>query len=109
MCLPRLWENVTLRTYSELRYKNGRLEGYGGGSPFSMAVDALVSRGFATYVKTFKIVGEWREVDVEEFSKGRVPDNTMMLNIALKAALDKMDKLQSLRCVHVLFPVLCSG
>lgn len=64
-----------------------------------MALHSLVSRNVASYVKTFRLVGEWREMDVEEFSKGRVPDNTMMLNIAIKAALDKMDKLQSFRYI----------
>lgn len=97
MTLPRLWENVTLRSHSELRYKNGLPEGYGGGSPFAMALDAMVSRNVAGYVKSLKLVGQWREMDVDEFSKGRVPDNTMMLNISIRAALDKMDKLQSFR------------
>jgi len=60
-----------------------------------MALEALVSRNVATYVKSFRLVGDWRETDTDEFSRGRVPDNTMMLNIAIRAALDKMDKLQS--------------
>jgi hypothetical protein len=68
-----------------------------------MALDALVSRNVAGYVKSFRLIGEWREMDVNEFSKGRVPDNTMMLNIAIKAALDKMDKLQSFRYTAMLW------
>lgn len=62
-----------------------------------MALDAMVSRNVGAYVKSLKLIGEWREMDVDEFSKGRVPDNTMMLNISIRAALDKIDKLQSFR------------
>jgi hypothetical protein len=100
MVLPKLWENVTLRSYSEIRYKDGQPEGYGSGSPFSMGLEALVSRNVAPYVKTLRLVGEWREVDVDEFSKGRVPDNTMLLNIAVRAALDKCVKLESFRYAY---------
>ncbi|OCK85680.1 hypothetical protein K432DRAFT_286364 [Lepidopterella palustris CBS 459.81] len=95
MALPRLYENVTLRSYSEIRYVDGRPEGYGSGSPFSMGLNALVSRSVTSYVQNFSVVGEWRETDIEDYSKGRVPDNSMMLNIAIRAALDKMQILRS--------------
>ncbi|KAF2014883.1 hypothetical protein BU24DRAFT_349084 [Aaosphaeria arxii CBS 175.79] len=95
MTLPRLYEHVTLRSYSELRYVNGRPEGYGNGSPFAMGLNTLVSRNFTDYVQTFRVVGEWREHDVDDYSKGRVPDNSMMLQLALRAALDKMKNLRS--------------
>lgn len=97
MTLPRLWEHVTLRSYSEIRYKDGLPAGFGNGSPFAKGLEALVSSNVATYVKTLRLVGEWREVDVEEFSKGRVPDNTMLLNVAIRAALEKCEKLESFR------------
>ncbi|KAF2269744.1 hypothetical protein CC78DRAFT_539676 [Lojkania enalia] len=95
MTLPRLYETVTLRSYSEIRYVNGRPEGYGNGSPFAMGLNTLVSRTFGEYVKTFRVVGEWREHDTEDYTKGRVPDNSMMLQIAMRAALDKMKNLTS--------------
>lgn len=94
MTLPRLYEKVTLRSYSELRYKdNGRPEGYGSGSPFAMGLNGLVTKNVAQYVRSWRLVGDWRESDLDDFSKGRVPDNSMMLNIAVRAGMDRMDKL----------------
>ncbi|EON63994.1 hypothetical protein W97_03224 [Coniosporium apollinis CBS 100218] len=95
MTLPRLYEHVTLRSYAELRYFNGRPEGYGGGSPFSMGLNGLATRNTASYVKGWKLLGDWRESDVDDFTKGRVPDNSMMLNIVIRAAMDKMTCLES--------------
>ena len=95
MALPKLYEEVTLRSYPEIRYVNGRPEGYGNGSPFAMGLNTLVSRTFAEYVQTFRLVGGWREHDLDDYSKGRVPDNSMMLSIALRAALDKMKNLKA--------------
>jgi hypothetical protein len=94
MTLPRLYEHVTLRSYSEIRYVDGRPEGYGNGSPFAMGLNTLVSRNFTDYIQSFRVVGDWREHDLEDYTKGRVPDNTMMLQIALRAALDKMKNLK---------------
>ncbi|KAF2643718.1 hypothetical protein P280DRAFT_487666 [Massarina eburnea CBS 473.64] len=94
MTLPRLYENVTLRSYSELRYIDDRPVGFGGGSPFAVGLNTLVSRAFPSYIRSFRVVGEWREHDVEDYSKGRVPDNSMMLQVAMRAALDKMVKLE---------------
>lgn len=99
MTLPRLYEEVTLRSYSEIRYVDGRPEGYGSGSPFAMGLNTLVSRTFTDYVQTFRVVGEWREHDMDDYSKGRVPDNSMMLQVAMRAALDKMKNLQAFACV----------
>lgn len=95
MTIPRLYEQVTLRSHAEIRYIDGRPEGYGGGSPFAMGLNTLVSRNFTDYVKTLRIVGDWREHDVEDYKQGRVPDNSMVLQIAVRAALDKMKSLES--------------
>ncbi|KAF1962072.1 hypothetical protein CC80DRAFT_400723 [Byssothecium circinans] len=93
MTLPRLYESVTLRSYSEIRYIDDRPVGFGGGSPFAMGLNTLVSRKFSEYIKTFRVVGEWREHDIDEYTKGRVPDNSMMLQVVMRAALDKMTNL----------------
>ncbi|KAF2835445.1 hypothetical protein M501DRAFT_941926 [Patellaria atrata CBS 101060] len=95
MTLPRLYEKVTLRSYHEIRYNNGRPEGYGGGSPFSMGLAGLITKNFAGYVREWTLEGQWKESDLDDFSKGRVPDNSMMLNISVRAAMDKMTKLES--------------
>ncbi|KAF2865418.1 hypothetical protein BDV95DRAFT_612568 [Massariosphaeria phaeospora] len=93
MTLPRLYESVTLRSYADIRYVNGRPEGYGNGSPFALGLNTLVSRTFGDYVQTFRVLGDWKEHDLDDYSKGRVPDNSMMLQIALRAALDRMKNL----------------
>jgi len=94
MMLPRLYERVTLRSYSEIRYIDGRPEGYGNGSPFAMGLNTLVSRNFGDYVQSFRLQGDWREHDVDDYKQGRVPDNSMVLQIVLRAALDKMKNLR---------------
>ncbi|KAF2140512.1 uncharacterized protein K452DRAFT_299264 [Aplosporella prunicola CBS 121167] len=95
MALPRLYDKVTLRSYSELRYtEDGRPEGYGSGSPFSMGLNGLVTKNVAHYVRSLRLVGHWRESDNDDFKKGRVPDNSMMLNIAVRAAMDRMERLE---------------
>lgn len=96
MTLPRLYQDVTLRSYAEIRYtEHGRPEGYGGGSPFAMGLNTLVSRTFTDYVQSFRLVGEWREHDEDDYKQGRVPDNSMVLQIAMRAALDKMKNLKA--------------
>ena len=101
MTLPRLYEQVTLRSYADIRYVNGRPEGYGYGSPFAMGLNTLVSRNFTEYVQSFRVIGEWREHDVDDYSKGRVPDNSMILQVALRAALDRMKNLQAFAYVQM--------
>jgi hypothetical protein len=93
MALPRLYEHVTLHSYADIRYVDGRPEGFGNGSPFAMGLNTLVSRTFTDYVKRFRVIGETREHDTDDYSKGRVPDNSMMLQIAMRAAIDKMKNL----------------
>lgn len=95
MTLPRLYENVTLRSYSEIRYIDGRPEGYGNGSPFAMGLNTLVSRSFTEYVQSFGVIGDWREHDLDDYKQGRVPDNSMVLQIVLRAALDRMKNLKT--------------
>lgn len=101
MTLPRLYEEVTLHSYAEIRYVDGRPEGYGNGSPFAMGLNTLVSRTFTDYVQSFRVIGEWREHDVEDYSKGRVPDNSMILQVALRAALDRMKNLKAFAYVQM--------
>lgn len=95
MTLPRLYEHVTLRAYSEIRYVDGRPEGYGGGSPFAMGLNTLVSRNFNNYIRRFRVLGNWREQDTEDYRHGRVPDSSMVLQVAMRAAIDRMTNLDS--------------
>ena len=95
MTLPQLYNKVSLHSYKDIRYFNGRPEGFGSGSPFMMALNGLVTSPYATMVRDFRIWGLWNELGTEDFAKGRVPENSMMLNILLRAAVDRMSKLQS--------------
>ncbi|KAF2654000.1 hypothetical protein K491DRAFT_717537 [Lophiostoma macrostomum CBS 122681] len=95
MTLPRLYEEVTLRSYADIRYVDGWPAGYGSASPFAMGLNTLVSRTVTDYVRKFRVVGDWKEHDVEDYAKGRVPDNSMMLQIAMRAAMDKMKNLEA--------------
>jgi len=95
MTLPQLYQRVALRSYAETRYVNGRPEGFGSGSPFMMALNGLVTGSHAALVQQLQLRGTWKEVGVEDFAKGRVPDNSMMLNILLRACVDRMVKLQA--------------
>jgi hypothetical protein len=85
-----------LRAYSSIRYVNDLPEGFGSGSPFAMGLDTLISspNNVAQYMKSLKLCGAWKEMDTDDFGRGRVPDNTMVLNIALKAAIIKAANLK---------------
>ncbi len=96
MTLPQLYQRVALRSYAEIRYVNGRPEGFGGGSPFVMALNGLMTQSHtASLVEEFRVWGSWREEGHESFAKGRVPDNSMMLAILMRSATDKMAKLRT--------------
>jgi hypothetical protein len=101
MALPKLWEHVTLRSYADVRYVDGRPEGFGGGSPFTMGLAGIVSGSNANYVKRLTLAGEYRELDADDYSKGRVPNNAMMLNIAVRAAIDRLPRLETFEYVLV--------
>lgn len=93
MTLPSLYTNVSLHAYDYVRYSphDGRPEGCGMASPFSMGLNGLVSRNVAGYVKAFRVYGEWKDHDGPEYSKvGRVTDATMILNSLIRAAIEKM-------------------
>ncbi|MCJ1479381.1 hypothetical protein MMC13_008066 [Lambiella insularis] len=98
MCLPTLYANVSLHSYDYIRYSDvdNRPEGSGGASPFSMGLNALVTRNVAGYVKKFRVWGKWKEHDLEECAKvGRVPDSSMMLSLLVRAAIDRMPALEA--------------
>ena len=95
MTLPQLYQHVALHSHSDMKYVNNRPEGYGSGSPFMMALNGLVTKSYAGVVQHFRVWGEWKDIGAEDFAKGRVPDNSMMLNMMLRVCVDKMVKLRS--------------
>lgn len=67
------------------------------GSPFVMGLNRLVLRNVAEYVQVLKIVGEFKEHDVEECSRiGRVPDSGMLLSSLVRIAVDRCTSLKEL-------------
>lgn len=67
-------------------------------SPFTMGLNGLVSRNVASYVKSFRLHGEWKEHDLQEYSKvGRVTDSSMVLCSLIRVAIEKMTVLESFR------------
>jgi hypothetical protein len=100
MTKPVLFENITLCSYDTIRYRDDRPEGLGSSSPFAMGLNALVTRDVGSLVRSLTLQGQWREHDLEEFaSAGRVPDDAMMLNIAIRAAIDRCNGMESFKSV----------
>ncbi|KKK19889.1 hypothetical protein ARAM_000462 [Aspergillus rambellii] len=96
MALPQLYKNLTLTSYDKIRYRGEEPEGMGSASPFSMGLNAVITRPYASLVRSLTLRGDWRELELEEHARvGRVPDSSMMLNIAARAAVDRMSELQT--------------
>ncbi|KAL4889594.1 hypothetical protein BDV59DRAFT_186145 [Aspergillus ambiguus] len=95
MALPQLYKTLTLTSYDKIRYRDEQPEGMGSASPFSMGLNAVITRPYGSLVRSLTLRGDWREDDLEEHARvGRVPDSSMMLNIAVRAAVDKMPDLE---------------
>ncbi|EAW13179.1 uncharacterized protein ACLA_016250 [Aspergillus clavatus NRRL 1] len=98
MTLPQLYKNITLTSYDKIRYRGDEPEGIGSASPFSMGLNAVITRPYASLVRSLTLRGDWRENELEEHARvGRVPDSSMMLNIAVRAAIERMTELETFR------------
>ncbi|KAE8349752.1 hypothetical protein BDV28DRAFT_140533 [Aspergillus coremiiformis] len=96
MTLPQLYKSITLTSYDRIRYRGDQPEGMGSASPFSMGLNAIITRPYASLVRSLTLRGSWRESELDEHARiGRVPDSSMMLNIVVRAAIDKMAELES--------------
>lgn len=63
-----------------------------------MALNGLVSRNVAGYVRSFRVHGAWKEHEVQEHAQvGRVTDGSMMLGTLIRVAVEKMSVLCSFR------------
>jgi hypothetical protein len=97
MALPQLYTSLTLTSYDKIRYRGEQPEGIGSASPFTMGLNAVITRSYATLVRSITLRGGWRDDrELEEHAQvGRVPDSSMLLNIAVRAAVDRMTNLES--------------
>lgn len=66
-----------------------------------MALSGLSTGNCAAIVKEFRVAGAWRDGRKEDYIKGRVPDDAMLLSIVMRNAIDKMTNLKSFRSVLV--------
>jgi hypothetical protein len=94
---PFLYRRVSLRSHGclQLQMVESRRSGYGGPSPFNMALQGLVTRPYASLVRHLHLSGEIDEPRQEDFQRGRVPDKTMLLSVLIGVALEKMTNLES--------------
>ncbi|KAF7183265.1 hypothetical protein CNMCM7691_003178 [Aspergillus felis] len=96
MTLPNLYKKVTLTSYDKIRYRGEEPEGIGGASPFTMGLAALVARPHATLVRSLALCGDWPEARLEkDLRTGQVPDSSMILNVVVRAAVDRIIELES--------------
>lgn len=96
MALPQLYRSLTLTSYDKIRYRDEQPEGMGSASPFTMGLNAIITRSYSTLVRSMTLRGEWKDRELEEHARvGRVPDASMLLNIAARAAIDRMSNLES--------------
>ncbi|KAJ5101925.1 hypothetical protein NUU61_004147 [Penicillium alfredii] len=96
MALPQLYRSLTLTSYDKIRYRGEEPEGIGRASPFTMGLNAIITRPYASLVRSIGLRGDWKEHELEEHARvGRVPDSSMLLNIAARAAVDRMTNLES--------------
>lgn len=110
MTVPHLWRAVTLTSYKTIRYKDDIPEGFGRASPFSMGLNALVTRNVSNLVQTLTFEGEWAAHDVKENSKvGRVSEIEMILNISIRAAVDRCTNLEHFRCAETPLSIISSS
>ncbi|KIV87891.1 hypothetical protein PV11_03407 [Exophiala sideris] len=94
MTLPHLWKRVALKSHSTVHYRNNMPEGLGSASPFSMGLNALVTRHVSSLVRSLVLEGDFKVADLEEYARAsRISESTMILNIALRAAVDQ--------CLHL--------
>ena len=102
MTLPHLWASVSLHSYCSVRYKQKDdttlPEGFGSASPFSMGLNALVTHNVSALVRNLVLQGDWTAQDLKECSRvGRISEQSMILNIAVRAAIDKCTGLESFK------------
>ena len=101
MTVPQLYRKITLTSYDEtLRYRDGTLDdGHWHASPFAMGLSALATRKASTLVEDLTLDGDWHEHIPEQYRNRRLPDGLIMLNIAIRAVIERCSKLLSFKYV----------
>lgn len=99
MARPALYRNITLTSYSEAPTGDPEPDNdLRRASSFCMGLNALVTTETAKLVKSIHFQGHWRQYDQENNARnGRLTDSAVLLNIAIRAAIDRCINLQSFR------------
>ncbi|OCK74120.1 hypothetical protein K432DRAFT_471012 [Lepidopterella palustris CBS 459.81] len=95
MALPLLYHNLCLTTYDKVNHRDDQ-ENQSGDGNFSAGINAIVTKGFGPMVHSLALQGEWNEDWLKEHvGLGMAPNMLVILNIAVRAAIDKMPCLES--------------
>lgn len=69
-----------------------------------MGLNGLVLRNVTAYVKKFRVHGEWKDYELQEYSSiGRVTEGSIMLSTMVRVAVEKMPSLDSFRYSRITF------
>lgn len=69
-----------------------------------MGLNGLVLRNVTAYVKKFRVHGEWKDYELQEYSSiGRVTEGSMMLSTMVRVAVERMPFLDSFRYTRITF------
>ncbi|OCK82592.1 hypothetical protein K432DRAFT_391110 [Lepidopterella palustris CBS 459.81] len=98
MAIPLLYKDLILTT-EDKRSLNGEFQarkpkGSFSGS-LSTGINAIVKGNLGPLVHSLTLQGEWREDVAEDHLGGFMTDSLTMLNIAVRAAIDKTRRLES--------------
>lgn len=98
MTLPELYKNITLTSYDAVRQTGNVSEVMENASSFCMGLNTLVTRSVSQLVRSLALQERWKEYfSHESINVRRVPDYDMMLNIAVRAAIDRCTNMETFR------------
>lgn len=104
MATPQLYRRIILSTLNEPSriYEDFLYDGLWRASPFSMGLNALVTRKSASLTQELHLDGEWKEYGLEETVRThRISDASVLLNIAVRAAIQNCKNLKHFKLVHI--------
>jgi hypothetical protein len=100
MAVPVLYKNLILVTGDESNARHAKNPSLCRGSPFTSGLNALVKGSLGPLVHSLTLRGGWEEEDMmQRYPHDFLIDRLTILNIAVRAALDKTTRLQDFRYV----------